>query len=70
MVLCFISKKGSFDLKKYGDDLAKHRGWSKETVDFMSQVFFELDFVTIDNGLITLNKNAAKRDLTESRPIN
>ena len=47
--------------------LAKHRGWTRETVDFMSQVFFELDFVTMDNGLITLNKNAEKHDLSESK---
>ncbi len=63
----FLAKKGPFDLKKYGDTLAKHRGWTRETVDFMSQVFFELDFVTMDNGLITLNKNAGKHDLTESK---
>ena len=62
-----LAKKGPFDLKKYGDTLAKHRGWTRETVDFMSQVFFELDFVTMDNGLITLNKNAEKHDLTESK---
>ena len=62
-----LAKKGPFDLKKYGDTLAKHRGWTRETVDFMSQVFFELDFVTMDNGLITLNKNAGKHDLTESK---
>jgi single-stranded-DNA-specific exonuclease len=62
-----LAKKGPFDLKKYGDTLAKHRGWTRETVDFMSQVFFELDFVTMDNGLITLNKNAGNHDLSESK---
>jgi single-stranded-DNA-specific exonuclease len=29
-------------------------------------VFFELDFVTIDNGLIMLKTNAKKRELTDS----
>ena len=62
-----LAKKGPFDLKKYGDTLAKHRGWTRATVDFMSQVFFELDFVTMDNGLITLNKNAGNHDLSESK---
>lgn len=62
----FLAKKGPFDLKRFGDDLAKHRGWSKETIDFMSQVFFELNFVTINNGFISLEKIAPKRDLTES----
>ena len=61
-----LAKKGPFDLKKYGDTLAKHRGWTRETVDFMSQVFLELNFVRMDNGLITLNKSVGKHDLTES----
>jgi len=32
----------------------------------MAKVFFELEFVTINNGLISLVKNSAKRDLIES----
>jgi single-stranded-DNA-specific exonuclease len=32
----------------------------------MSQVFFELDFVTINNGFITLKKQTQKRDLSDS----
>lgn len=63
----FLSKKCPFDLKRYGSDLAKHKGWTKETVEFMSQVFFELDFVKINNGFISLEKNIPKRDLTESK---
>lgn len=62
----FLAKKGSFDMKKYAADLAKHRGWSKETIEFMSQVFFELNFVTIENGLISLLSHTKKRDLRES----
>ncbi|PLS15626.1 single-stranded-DNA-specific exonuclease RecJ [Bacillus sp. M6-12] len=62
----FLSKKGPFNLERYREDIAKYRGWSKDTVDFMSQVFFELEFVTIENGLISLSKQASKRDLNES----
>lgn len=62
----FLLKRNPFDLRKYGNDLARHRGWTRETVDFMSQVFFELDFVTINNGLISLKKNVPRRDLGES----
>ncbi|MGM9956361.1 MAG: single-stranded-DNA-specific exonuclease RecJ [Peribacillus sp.] len=62
----FLSKKGPLDIKRYGDDLAKYRGWSRDTVDFISKVFFELDFVTIDNGLIMLTTNPKKRDFSES----
>ena len=63
----FLMKKGSIDLKRHGDMIAKHRGWSKETIIFISKVFSELDFVTINNGFITLKTGAQKRDLTDSK---
>ena len=63
----FLAKKGRFDLKRHGADLAKHKGWTIETINFMSKVFFELEFVKIDEGFITLSNHAAKRDLSESK---
>ncbi|MFS0822570.1 single-stranded-DNA-specific exonuclease RecJ [Bacillus sp. 1P02SD] len=63
----FLAKKGPFDMNRYAHELAKYRGWSTETIDFMSQVFFDLDFVKINNGFISLSNQAKKRDLTESR---
>lgn len=63
----YLLKKGPLDLKRHGDVIAKHRGWSEETIIFMSKVFSDLDFVTINNGFITLNTEAQKRDLTDSR---
>jgi len=62
----FLMKKGSFHLRD-AEKLAKHKGWSKETVPFMSEVFFELDFVTMDNGLISLNTQSVKTELTSSK---
>lgn len=62
-----LLKKGPIDLGKHGDLIAKQRGWSRETVFFMSKVFSDLDFVTINNGFITLNRQTQKRDLTDSR---
>lgn len=62
----FLMKKAPFDLKRYGDELAKHRGWTRETIDFMSQVFLELDFIKENNGYITLNKGVNKKDLSVS----
>jgi single-stranded-DNA-specific exonuclease len=61
-----LLKKGPIDIGRHGDEIAKHRGWSTETITFMSKVFSELDFVTINNGFITLNKQSQKRDLTDS----
>ncbi|KHD86854.1 single-stranded-DNA-specific exonuclease RecJ [Heyndrickxia ginsengihumi] len=62
----FLAKRKTFDLQKHGDDLAAYRGWSRNTVDFISQVFFDLEFVTIKDGLISLNSVKHKRDLQES----
>lgn len=61
-----IVKKGPLDLNKYRNDIAKYKGWSLESIDFMSQVFFELDFVKINNGFISVNPGSMKRDLTDS----
>lgn len=62
----FLLKKGPIDLNRYGEEIAKHRGWTVETLSFMSKVFSELEFVTINNGFITLKTGAQKRDLTDS----
>ncbi len=42
------------------------KGWSKDTVNFMTQVFFELEFVTIKDGVIFMADKKQKRDLIES----
>lgn len=62
----FLAKRKTFNLKRHGDELAAYRGWSRNTIDFISQVFFELDFVTIKDGFISLKAAKQKRDLKES----
>ncbi|MBS4208990.1 single-stranded-DNA-specific exonuclease RecJ [Bacillus sp. FJAT-50079] len=62
----FLMKRKHFDLKRYGNDLAAYKGWSQATIEFMSNVFFELDFVTIDGGMISINLTKTKKDLAES----
>ncbi len=61
-----LAKRSPFDLNRYKEEIAIHKGWTKDTIDFICQVFFELEFVTINNGLISLVKNSSKRDLIES----
>ncbi len=63
----FLYKKGVFDLRQYGVDLARRKGWSVRTLKFMTTVFFELDFVTMSNGIITVVKTPEKRDLSNSK---
>jgi single-stranded-DNA-specific exonuclease len=62
----FLGQNKQFNFKTQGDLLAKQRGWSKETIQFMLKVFFELEFVTMNNGMITLTDQPKKRDLTDS----
>ena len=62
----FLLKRKEFDLNKFGHQLATHKGWSKDTIEFMAQVFLELGFVTIDNGLMKLKQDAQKKDLQAS----
>ncbi|SFK02460.1 MULTISPECIES: single-stranded-DNA-specific exonuclease RecJ [unclassified Bacillus (in: firmicutes)] len=62
----FLHQKAPFSLRQYGEQLCRHKGWSKDTVNFMTQVFFELEFVTIKDGVIFMAEEMKKRDLTES----
>ncbi|MEK3934095.1 single-stranded-DNA-specific exonuclease RecJ [Sporosarcina sp. FSL W7-1349] len=62
----FLKKRGSFDMKQNADLLTKHMGWKKDTVYFISQVFSELGFVKIENGVASVVETADKRDLAEA----
>jgi single-stranded-DNA-specific exonuclease len=62
----FLKKRGSFDFKKHCDELAKHKGWTRDAIFFMLQVFFELGFVTLNNGITEIAQAPSKRDLSEA----
>ncbi len=62
----FLNKRRSFHLEKQAQELAKYKGWTKDTIDFMSKVFFELEFVTINNGFVTLVSEPSKKSLADS----
>ncbi|WP_017755924.1 single-stranded-DNA-specific exonuclease RecJ [Calidifontibacillus oryziterrae] len=63
----FLLKQQPFDVKKYADALSSKKGWTKETIHFMTQVFFELEFVKIENGVISLVENPGKREFSASK---
>lgn len=63
----FLLKQQPFNVIKYADTLSRKKGWSKETIHFMTQVFFDLEFAKIENGLISLVKNPAKKDFSVSK---
>jgi len=62
----FLKSRGVFDAITNGEKLIKHKGWRNDSVIFMSKVFSELGFVTIENGSVTFVETTEKRDLTEA----
>ncbi|SHF66186.1 single-stranded-DNA-specific exonuclease RecJ [Ornithinibacillus halophilus] len=62
-----IWKQQELDLKQQLNRLMQTKNWSKDAIIFMSKVFFELDFVMIDNGIIKVKKSPVKKDLQESK---
>lgn len=62
----FLKKRGTFDLSAQAEQLARHKGWKLDTIYFMSKVFFDLGFVKIENGVVTIEPTAGKRDLAEA----
>ncbi|WP_088102617.1 single-stranded-DNA-specific exonuclease RecJ [Halalkalibacter urbisdiaboli] len=62
----FLMKRKSFDVKNKGQELAKYKGWSPETVEFMARVFLELGFITVDQGMIIVTESPEKKRLEDS----
>ncbi|MGE7693021.1 single-stranded-DNA-specific exonuclease RecJ [Lysinibacillus sp. NPDC094177] len=62
----FLKNRPAFPLNMHLAELAKHTGWPLDALKFMTQVFFELDFVKMENGLTTVNVNAPKQALAEA----
>ncbi|MCP3025570.1 single-stranded-DNA-specific exonuclease RecJ [Halobacillus sp. A5] len=61
-----LMKRKSFDLKNDREKLSLKKGWNVGMIDFISQVFFELGFVKIKDGLLTVETNPQQKDLAES----
>lgn len=62
----FLLKRKTFDMARHSKELASYKGWSRHTIDFMAQVFCELGFVTIENGIVTVAVKPEKKSLDES----
>lgn len=62
-----ISRRKQLDLKKDIQVIMEAKNWTKDRIVFMSKVFFELEFVTINNGVVSYGQNPVKKDLSESR---
>lgn len=62
----FLRQRETFNVEKFGHELANYKKWAKETIEFMTKVFLELDFVTMKDGIVTINPSPKKKELTES----
>ncbi|MBD8032086.1 MULTISPECIES: single-stranded-DNA-specific exonuclease RecJ [Solibacillus] len=62
----FLKKRPAFNLNEHIEKLSQHIGLNMEVIKFMTTVFFELGFVTIENGLTTVNENVPKQALSEA----
>jgi len=63
----FLFKKKHVSYTQALQAIPKHKGWSRELVTFMFEVFFELDFATMDKDIVQISLNPNKKPLTESR---
>ncbi|GAK11319.1 single-stranded-DNA-specific exonuclease RecJ [Geomicrobium sp. JCM 19039] len=61
----FIKQKGPIS-KNELTQLEKYKGWSEPMIKFMTNVFRELEFVTIENGLINIHHAPLKKDLKDA----
>lgn len=61
-----IKREHSFKLDQMAGEIARFKGWSQRTVFFMTKVFFELGFVKIEDGVLTVNPVPSKAPLTDS----
>ncbi len=62
----FLKQRPLFNLDASIQQLVQHSGLNIEIVKFMTTVFFELGFVTISNGLISVVEGALKRSLEDA----
>lgn len=61
-----VHQRRELDLKQELSSIMRAKGWSKEHIIFISKVFSELGFVTIDNGIVHIKSNPVKADLQDS----
>ncbi|GGM30767.1 single-stranded-DNA-specific exonuclease [Paraliobacillus quinghaiensis] len=61
-----LLKRGYFHMKNELELLSKSKGWKINKIEFIIQVFSELEFVKINDGVVKPNNQVVKRDLSES----
>lgn len=62
----FVRQQKQVDVRYKLPEVAKFLRIPEKLLIFMIQVFFDLEFVTIDDGVLKQKEDAAKRELSES----
>lgn len=61
-----LMKRKQIDIDREFPMIMDAKGWTRDRIQFMTDVFFDLGFVKIVNGVIELDANPVKQDLTAS----
>ncbi|MFD1362951.1 single-stranded-DNA-specific exonuclease RecJ [Lentibacillus salinarum] len=61
-----LVKRKQIDIAKDFPMIMNAKAWTRDRVRFMTDVFFDLGFVKIENGVIEPNANPVKKDLADS----
>ena len=62
----FLKKRPGFNLQQHIRALSEHIGLNIDVINFMTKVFSELGFVTIENGLTNIVENVPKSNLADA----
>ncbi|QXE00528.1 single-stranded-DNA-specific exonuclease RecJ [Terribacillus sp. DMT04] len=62
-----LLKQKVISYQQLENHLKNSRGWSAQRTKFISEVFFELEFVKLDKDQISINQSPSKRDLADSQ---
>lgn len=62
-----LYKRGKLHINNELTMIMDAKKWSKEYIQFMIRVFVDLNFVTYDEGVLSLNPSPTKQDLSSSR---
>ncbi|SDI85431.1 single-stranded-DNA-specific exonuclease RecJ [Natribacillus halophilus] len=62
----YLKKYAPLHLHDHEPTITRYQGWSRDTIQFMVQVFTELEFVSVRDGQLTVNDKPLKQDLNAS----
>lgn len=62
-----IHKRKTVDMNREVSGIMKAKSWSKEHILFMVEVFSELEFISVEHGVLSIKPNPDKKDLETSR---